>query len=177
MSDARRLRPSQVLLSAASFVLAADQLTKWIVRQKLPLQTDEFVVLDGFFRFVHWHNTGAAWSLLQNNNALLAVFSSAAIFALWHFRRHFEYQRQAGQLALGLLFGGIVGNLLDRLVHTHVVDFLRFYWITRTGAEIGFPAFNIADSAICTSVGILILLSWSATPAPAASAGSTARGE
>lgn len=177
MSDARRLRPIQVLLSAAGFVLAVDQLTKWIVRLKLPQQTDEYIVLDGFFRFVHWGNTGAAWSLLQHNNGLLAVFSSAAIFALWHFRRHFEYHRRAGQLALGLLFGGIIGNLLDRLVHTHVVDFLRFYWTTRTGAEIGFPAFNVADSAICTAVGILILLSWSASPAPPAPAGSAPKGE
>ncbi|HTI71886.1 MAG TPA: signal peptidase II, partial [Candidatus Limnocylindria bacterium] len=165
------------LASAACFVLALDQLTKWIVRQKLGLQTEEYVVLDGFFRFVHWGNTGAAWSQLRDNNKLLAVFSSSAIFALWYFRRHFEYQRRAGQLALGLLFGGILGNLSDRLVHHHVVDFLRFYWITRTGQEVGFPAFNIADSAICTAVGILILLSWSASPTQPSAASKAAKGE
>jgi signal peptidase II len=66
---------------------------------------------------------------------------------------------------LGLLFGGIVGNLLDRIIHEHVVDFLRFYWIRRSGAELGFPAFNVADSAICTAVAILLILSWQADPA------------
>ena len=80
--------------------------------------------------------------------------------ALWIFRRHFEFHRTGGQIALGFLFGGIIGNLIDRVLHNHVVDFLRFYWIRRSGEEIGFPAFNVADMAISTSVGILLLLTW-----------------
>jgi lipoprotein signal peptidase len=47
-------------------------------------------------------------------------------------------------------------------VHEHVVDFLRFYWNRRSGSEVGFPAFNVADSAICTAVAILLILSWQA---------------
>ena len=59
-----------------------------------------------------------------------------------------------------MIFGGIAGNLVDRFVHGHVVDFIYFYLSRRGGSEIGFPAFNIADSAICTGVGLLFLLSW-----------------
>jgi signal peptidase II len=156
-------RAFQRVALAGLVVLFLDQLTKWIVRQKLS-QNAEYDVLDGFFKFVHWGNTGAAWSLLRQNNNMLAFFSAMAIFALWYFRRYFEYHRIPGQIALGLLFGGIVGNLIDRLIHDHVVDFLRFYWRTRTGDEIGFPAFNVADSCICTGVGIIIWMSWTASP-------------
>jgi lipoprotein signal peptidase len=60
------------------------------------------------------------------------------------------------------MFGGIIGNILDRIRHDHVVDFLYFYLQRRSGQEIGFPAFNVADSAICVGVGLLFVLSWQA---------------
>jgi signal peptidase II len=84
------------------------------------------------------------------------------MIALWIFRRHFEADRPAGQAALGLLFGGIAGNLTDRVLPTrqHVIDFIRFYLVPREGGEMGFPAFNVADTAICIGVGLLLLLSW-----------------
>lgn len=143
----------------ATSVLVLDQATKWTVMKTMELGAER-VVLDGFFKFVHWGNTGAAWSAFRHQNGWLALFSGAAMVALWHFRRHFEFHRMGGQVALGLLFGGILGNLIDRLLHEHVVDFLRFYWNRRSGDEIGFPAFNVADSAICTAVGLLLLMSW-----------------
>jgi signal peptidase II len=77
---------------------------------------------------------------------------------LW--RHHFYIQTLSGQISLGLIFGGIAGNLFDRLHYHQVIDFLRFYLQRRSGAEIGFPAFNIADSAICVGVGLLLLISW-----------------
>jgi len=66
----------------------------------------------------------------------------------------------AGQISLGLIFGGIAGNLVDRFLRKHVIDFLYFYLERRGGGEIGFPAFNVADAAICSGVGLLFLLSW-----------------
>jgi signal peptidase II len=65
-----------------------------------------------------------------------------------------------GQVAVGLVSGGILGNLVDRVFRQHVVDFLYFYLLRRDGAEAGFPAFNVADSAICCGVGLLFILSW-----------------
>jgi signal peptidase II len=122
--------------------------------------TQERVIIEGFFKFVHWTNTGAAWSLFRDRNDLLAIVSILALCGLFLWRRHFHIETMLGQISLGLIFGGIAGNLFDRLRYHQVIDFLRFYLQRRGGEEIGFPAFNIADSAICVGVGLLILISW-----------------
>jgi len=140
-------------------VVLLDQSTKLLVLRLLG-PTQERVVIDGFFRIVHWVNTGAAWSLFRDQNDLLAIVSLLALLGLFLWRRHFYIHSVLGQVSLGLIFGGIAGNLLDRLIYRHVIDFLRFYLIRRSGEELGFPAFNMADSAICIGVGLLILLSW-----------------
>lgn len=140
-------------------VLLLDQITKQIVFRNLRFHRDEHVVIDGFFKFVHWGNTGAAWSFMSGNNEMLAIISLVALLLLFIYRDYFDTKTWMGQAALGLIFGGITGNLLDRLFVGHVIDFLRFYLYQRTGAEIGFPAFNVADTAICTGVGLLFLLS------------------
>jgi signal peptidase II len=149
------------MAAVALAVLALDQFTKFVVLQLLGY-AQERVVIDGFFKFVHWGNTGAAWSLFRDHNDLLAVVSLAALLLLFMSRRHFDTGTLAGHIALGLLFGGIVGNLVDRLVPSrrHVIDFIYFYLYRRGGGEMGFPAFNVADSAICIGVGLLFLLSW-----------------
>ncbi|HAB16681.1 MAG TPA: signal peptidase II [Verrucomicrobiales bacterium] len=159
---------NQRIASLAGAIFVLDQLSKLIVLRYLGLE-QEHEVLPGFFKFVHWGNTGAAWSLFRHNNHVLAGVSALALVALWIFRRHFEADQPIGQVALGLLFGGIVGNLFDRLLPSrqHVIDFIRFYLTPRNGGEIGFPAFNVADTAICTGVALLIWLSWQADPARA----------
>jgi signal peptidase II len=141
-------------------VLACDQITKFAVMQFLGFR-EEFEVIEGFFRFVHWGNTGAAWSFFKGNNGLLAVISAVALVILYFSRHHFGAGTVLGQVALGLLFGGIMGNLTDRLLASrrHVIDFLYFYVEQRGGGEIGFPAFNLADSAICIAVALLFYLS------------------
>ena len=83
------------------------------------------------------------------------MVSVLAILALFLFRHTFQLQRPSSRLMLGLITGGIVGNLIDRLRVGHVIDFLffhvgRYHW----------PAFNVADSAICIGVGLYIILSW-----------------
>jgi signal peptidase II len=152
-------------------VVGLDQLTKSLVLRFLGY-TKEKEVIDGFFKFVHWGNTGAAWSLFPGNNELLAVVALVALVVLFFSRHHFDSGRLTGQFALGLIFGGIIGNLIDRLTVKHVIDFLYFYVEQRGGKEIGFPAFNVADAAICTGVGLIFLLTWrgehaTAKPEPA----------
>ncbi len=143
-------------------VVALDQATKFAVRDFLGEQPNrrEEVVINGFFRLVHWGNTGAAWSLFHNNNELLTIVSLVALLVLFLSRRHFDAHLPLGQLSLGLIFGGIIGNLMDRINVGHVTDFLYFYVNRRNGGELGFPAFNVADSAICVGVGLLFILSW-----------------
>jgi signal peptidase II len=143
----------------ALVVFVLDQAAKLLVLRFLG-PTQERVVIAGFFKFVHWENTGAAWSLFHDRNDLLAVVSGVALIGLYVWRRHFYIHLPLGQISLGLIFGGIAGNLFDRLHYHQVIDFLRFYLDRHSGQEIGFPAFNIADSAICIGVGLLILVSW-----------------
>jgi signal peptidase II len=149
----------------ALLVVALDQLTKQIVLRYLGY-AQEKVVIDGFFKFVHWGNTGAAWSLFRGNNATLAAVALIALIVLYAARHHFNARLPLGQVALGLIFGGIIGNLIDRLTVKHVIDFLYFYLEQRGGRELGFPAFNIADSAICAGVGLIFLITWKLEHAP-----------
>ena len=143
----------------ALVVFCLDQFSKWLVLRSLE-PGDERVIIPGFFRFVHWDNTGAAWSLFSGNNGMLALVGLLAFVALFLTRHHFDSHTLIGQIAFGLIFGGIAGNLFDRLIHHEVVDFLRFYLTQRDGQELGFPAFNLADSAICTGVGLIFLITW-----------------
>jgi signal peptidase II len=154
------------MAAIAVAIFGFDQLTKLLALQFLgPVQggvSKEHVVVDGFFKLVLWGNTGAAWSLFHDSNEVLAIVSLVALLGLFLWRHKFDTTTWVGQLSLGLIFGGIVGNLFDRLDphRAQVIDFLRFYLRKRSGEEIGFPAFNIADSAICVGVGLLIILSW-----------------
>ena len=143
----------------ALVVLALDQFTKWLVLQMLP-PYHEKVIIDGFFKFVHWGNTGAAWNIFSGNNNTLVMVALLALVALFLTRHHFGSDTLPGQIAFGFIFGGIAGNLADRLIQHEVVDFLRFYLQQRGGDEIGFPAFNVADSAICTGVALIFLITW-----------------
>jgi signal peptidase II len=160
------LKPTERMLLVGVVVFVLDQLTKFIVLRFMGY-AQERVIIDGFFKFVHWGNTGAAWSLFKGHNDKLAIVSAVALVILFLSRTHFDTGRRLGQIALGLLFGGIMGNLTDRLLQTrqHVIDFIYFYVTRRNGTELGFPAFNLADSAICIGVGLLFILSWQAEPA------------
>jgi len=169
-STQRRLT---LIVCLAATILALDQATKHLVLQFLN-HREEKVVLDGFFKFVNWGNTGAAWSLFKDHNGVLAIVSALALIGLLVWHRHFHIETLLGRVSLGLICGGIAGNLIDRINPAgehQVVDFLRFYLVTRSGEEIGFPAFNVADSAICVGVSLLIILSFrlesAAAPQPA----------
>jgi signal peptidase II len=144
---------SLALTAAVVFVL--DQLTKWLV---LRFQPHELSVIGKFFQLTYVTNRGAAWGVFSRaeySNAILAAFSIAAVLLLFGFRRALAMQHLAQRLALGLIVGGIFGNLADRIQHGSVVDFLDFY----LGPWIGhWPAFNIADSAICVGVFVYLLL-------------------
>jgi signal peptidase II len=151
--------PNRRIGLIALAIIGLDQLTKAIVLRFLGY-AQEKVVVAGFFRFVNWGNTGAAWSLFRGNNNILALVALVALVVLFFSRHHFDSRTLLGQVAFGLIFGGIVGNLIDRLFRKQVIDFLYFYVLQRGGGEIGFPAFNVADSAICTGVGLIFLLTW-----------------
>ena len=153
--------PNRRIAVMAALVYALDQLTKAIVL-KLLGKGDERVIIDGFFKFVHWGNTGAAWSLFRGNNEILAIVALVALAVLFLSRHHFDTRTLLGQLAFGMIFGGIAGNLTDRLLpgRHQVIDFIYFYVKRTGGEEAGFPAFNIADSGICVGVALVFWVTW-----------------
>jgi signal peptidase II len=159
-------KPNGRIAAVALCILAADQITKWFVLRCI-YPGDEIAVIPGFFNLTHRANTGAAWSMFTGNNAVLATVALAALVVLYLTRHHFSAHRLVGQFAFGLIFGGIIGNLTDRLLPGRhaVVDFLHFYMARRGTNDIfDFPAFNIADSAICTGVALIFILNWQEEP-------------
>jgi signal peptidase II len=161
-------KANRLILIVAALVFALDQFTKWLVLRGITFG-DEIVVIPGFFNLTYRANTGAAWSMFTGNNFVLAAIALVALVALWLSRKHFSAHRILGQLAFGLIFGGIIGNLTDRLLPSRhaVVDFLHFYMARRGAADVwDFPAFNVADSAICTGVALIFLINWKSEPAP-----------
>ena len=156
------IQEKRVLIIAA-IVLLADQLTKQMVVHTVDTKS-QIVIIEGFLKLVNWHNTGAAWSQFQGKSLHLAIISFIALGALIHYRHHFEIHTKTGKAAMGMLIGGIIGNLIDRVAYQHVVDFIRFYLHQRGGGEIGYPAFNIADMGICVGVGLMFVQAWREQP-------------
>ena len=121
-----------------------DQVTKWLVLRFI--STDEFVpVIPGLFYLVQVHNTGAAFGMLKDNNVFFMILASAALVLLAIFARRGAFVDAPTRIGAALLASGIVGNLTDRILHGYVIDFLDVIlpWYGH------WPAFNIADSAIC----------------------------
>ena len=139
---------------------ALDQLTKWLVLQRL-LFGEMRNVIPEFFQLVHWTNTGAAFgsfgSFRNNNYFFIALSCAALIFVLTLLlRRHARDNWR--DLALALLLAGIMGNLTDRLLHGHVIDFLLFDLHLPFAHP--WPAFNVADSCICIAVFCFVIHSF-----------------
>jgi signal peptidase II len=138
----------------AAVIAVLDQLTKWLVVRYIS-PSEVVSIIDGYFQFVNWHNTGAAWGVFRDYNIVLAIISVVTILGLYFFRHSFGIEKPVAGWALGFIAGGIIGNVVDRLRLGHVVDFLDVYVGPRH-----WPAFNIADSAICVGVVLYILVSW-----------------
>ena len=154
-----RLLAYRLLLALAFTILALDQLTKAWIADRLPYGTygesaGAIPVIRGFFYLVHVGNTGAAWSMLTGKSVLLAVLAAATLVAIFFWRSALGLRDRMAQLCFGLLCGGIVGNLLDRLRHGHVIDFIDLHF----GSYV-YPTFNVADSGICVGVVLYLIQS------------------
>lgn len=152
----RRMLAYRWLLGLSAIVLILDQATKLWVQARLPFGTygmpGAIPVIDDFFYLVHVGNTGAAWSMFSGRSLALAIFAGITLLAIFVWRRALALHLRSVQISFGLLCGGIAGNLLDRLRLDYVTDYLDFYVGTWH-----WPAFNIADAAICIGVGIYLL--------------------
>ncbi len=145
-------------LGLSAFVIVIDLFTKHVVQQSL--QYGEHLTVTSFFDWVRYHNEGAAFSFLATAGGWqkyfftgIALFSSVVIIYLLYKN---AAKNSDGQklfcLGLALVLGGALGNLYDRITLGYVIDFLYFHYQT-----FYWPAFNVADSAICVGVAILLL--------------------
>jgi len=148
-------------LLVVAVVIGADQLSKARVQETLQLPGNALPISD-YFNLVLAYNRGAAFSFLSDaggwqGGLFLVIGIAASIALLWLLARHHAQPLYAA--ALSLILGGALGNVIDRVRLGHVVDFLDFHWswlgvLFPAGH---FPAFNLADSAICCGAGLLIL--------------------
>ena len=143
-----------ILLSLTPALLAIDQLTKFYIDRTMTLYRS-IPVIDGLFNITYLRNRGAAFSFLAEASWRLPFFILASVIAVTAIMVAFRKLRDDQQFAafsLTLIFSGAVGNLIDRVRRGEVIDFLDVYWKSHH-----WPAFNVADSAICVGVAMLAL--------------------
>ena len=156
-------------------IVVADQATKWLVVQRLPLYED-VAIIPGLVSLQHVRNSGAVFGLLQNwaipgKPYIFALLSTLALTALAYYARTIPREERLSRFALSLVIGGAIGNLIDRVRFGYVIDFVKMYWDSYV-----WPNYNVADSAI--SIGLILLVADSFRPrereaSPAASAPTT----
>jgi signal peptidase II len=141
----------RTLLATLSIVVPLDQLTKWWVSTQVS-PFDPVVIIPGFFQITHARNTGMALGLFRQMPVLFFIVATlVALVAVVSVYRQFSSGDRHAGVSLGLIVGGAIGNLIDRVARGSVVDFLQFDLQVFV-----FPDFNLADSAIV--IGVLLLL-------------------
>src|SRR5436190_12365387 len=143
-----------IVLAAAT--LALDRWTKALIRNRFDLY-ESISVIDGFFNITYVRNTGVAFGIFSSisspvKSVLLSLFTACAAIVVIAYSVRSPVRNRLLQVALGLILGGALGNLYDRLAYGYVVDFLEFY-----AGSYHWPSFNVADSAISIGVGLLAI--------------------
>jgi signal peptidase II len=132
----------------AAFVIGLDQLTKYLVRINPTLTSGQSIPEHGFFRFTYGTNTGGVFGLFSNQTFLITVAAVISVVVILLYSRHKMAQSMLVKVSLGMILGGSIGNLIDRVRLGEVTDFI----------DIGaWPVFNLADSAIDVGVVLLII--------------------
>ncbi len=165
-----------VYAAISAAILAFDLWTKKLAETTLPMHGGTIRVFDGWLSFALVHNTGAAFGLFSQQNPEvtakvlnLVALGALVVVALYSWKTPPDRSRL--QTGLALIFGGALGNFIDRLTLGYVVDFVEVYW-----RSFHWPNFNVADSAICVGVGLLILDSFLEVSEPAADKASEGNG-
>jgi len=149
----------------AFVVVVLDQITKVAVERSIALY--EQIVITGFFNLTKAYNEGAAFSFLADSGGWQRWFFTtvsavvSVVLIVWLARMHRSERWLA--LSISLILGGAIGNLIDRVLYGHVIDFLQVHW----NGEAYFPSFNVADSAITGGTILLLILTFFDKPDPA----------
>jgi signal peptidase II len=151
--ERRSVRP---LLVVALPIVIADQITKAMVRAALPLH-DSRTVIDGLLDLTHVRNTGAAFGLLNDLDfpfkpLVMVLIALGALVAIGAYAVHLGARERYARSGLALILGGAVGNLIDRVQHGYVLDFVDVYY-----RGVHFWAFNVADAAITVGAALVLI--------------------
>ncbi len=139
-------------ISLISFIcIIVDQLVKILVTKTLILNKS-IILINNFFNLTYVTNSGAAWSIFNGNRFFLIMVAIISIIIIYMFFIKNKNLKKIEIITYGLLFGGIFGNLIDRLIFGYVIDYLDFCIL-----NYDFPIFNIADICIVVSVFLIIL--------------------
>lgn len=131
-------------------LLIVDQLVKLLIKSTFKLH-EELELIPNFFSLHYLQNDGAAFSILQNKTYLLVIVAIICLGIMVYYIQKEKTFTKLSSISLGLILGGIIGNLLDRIIYKKVIDYLSFTFFTYN-----FPVFNIADVGI--TVGALLLI-------------------
>jgi signal peptidase II len=143
-----------LVLFLGLIVVLIDQISKIWVRSSFVCGGEPVEVLPGFFNLVYVRNPGAAWGLFGGQQVFLILISVTVLILISVYRRRILNPTLDHRIALGLMLGGVLGNLIDRIKFGWVTDFLDFYI-----GDWHWPSFNVADSAICIALGLYLLSS------------------
>lgn len=137
------------ILPISLLLVVIDQIVKILVINKMALQ-QSIIVINNFFNITYVRNTGAAWSILSGNVLLLIMISVIALGVIYYYLIKDKELNKIDIISYSMLIGGIIGNLIDRVVHGYVIDYLDFKIF-----NYNFPIFNIADTLIVISIIII----------------------
>lgn len=143
---------NKVVYLTLSIVLLIDQIVKLLIKTNMNLN-EEISIIPNFFSIQYLKNTGAAFSILENQTILLAVTSIICISVIVYYLKKEENLTPSMSISFGLILGGILGNLIDRIIYQGVIDFLSFKIF-----KYNFPVFNIADIGITIGVFLLLII-------------------
>lgn len=139
------------IISISMICLLLDQVFKIIVTNTLTLN-NSYTIINNFFNISLVHNDGAAWSILGGNRILLIIISLLSLFIIYFLFIKNKQLKSIEIIIYGMLIGGILGNLLDRILYGYVIDFLDFKVF-----NYNYPVFNIADCCIVIAAILLVI--------------------
>ena len=141
------------LIPVSLICLVIDQVIKIIISCNMKI-ADSINIITNFFRITYLQNTGAAWSILSGNKIVLILITLIALFLIYYFLLKNKNLKNIEYILYGVLIGGILGNLIDRVRFGYVIDYLDFNF-----GNYRYPVFNFADICIVVSIVIMVLLS------------------
>src|SRR3989338_1751140 len=140
----------KLIIPTVLLIIILDQLSKFFIKKNVGLN-QSLPIIDSILHFTYVTNTGSAFGLLKGFNLFFILLSVIVITAIFYYIKKIKNNERLLQFSAGLLLGGTIGNLIDRILYGFVIDFVDFrVW----------PVFNIADIAISISITLIIILLW-----------------